>query len=198
MHFRTFLWVSCLWFFCIFSSITAEATVEPITPNASPEARALLQLLCEISGQFTLMGQHNNPNTKDRNSQFAAKYIGEMPVIWSTDMGFAKAGDTDSYLARPDIVEEAKRQHRMGFLVTICWHAVPPIADEPVIFRPQRDADPAYRHVTANYRTACGLPPLPMQEGSTNFSGVWEFNEEKSQLDNFAVGNCPYKMEIFQ
>jgi mannan endo-1,4-beta-mannosidase len=51
-------------------------------------------------------------------------------------MGFAKAGDTDSYLARPDIVEEAKRQHQLGSIITICWHAVPPTADEPVTFRP--------------------------------------------------------------
>jgi mannan endo-1,4-beta-mannosidase len=65
-----------------------------------------------------------------------------MPAIWSTDWGFAEDGDTDSYLARPDIVEEAKRQHRLGSLVTICWHAVPPTADEPVTFRPQRDAAP--------------------------------------------------------
>ena len=41
-----------------------------------------------------------------------------------------------SYLARPDIVKEAIRQHQLGSLVTICWHAVPPTADEPVTFRP--------------------------------------------------------------
>jgi len=115
--------------------------VEPVTPQASPEARALLKLMYDISGTYTLMGQHNYPNTKDRNSQFAARYIGEIPAIWSTDKGFAEDGDTDSYLTRPDIVQEAIRQHKLGSLVTICWHAVPPTADEPVTFRPQRGAD---------------------------------------------------------
>ena len=127
---------------CIVLHCSRESAV-PVTPNVSPEARALLQLFYNISGRYTLTGQHNYPNTRDRNSQFAAKYIGQTPVIWSTDWGFAEDGDTDSYLARPDIVEEAIRQHRKGSLVTICWHAVPPTADEPVTFRPPQDGRPA-------------------------------------------------------
>lgn len=122
-------------------SLPDFAKVKPVTPNASKETKALLQLLYDISGKYTLTGQHNYPNTRDRNSQFAARYIGKLPAIWSTDMGFAKEGDTDSYLARSDIVEEAIRQHQMGSLVTICWHAVPPTADEPVTFRPPHGVD---------------------------------------------------------
>ena len=115
---------------------------EPANPNASPEARALIDFYYRISGKYTLTGQHNYPNTKDRNSQFAKKYTGRTPVIWSTDMGFAKDGDTDSYLARPDIVKEAIRQHEKGSIITICWHAVPPTANEPVTFQPQRKMPP--------------------------------------------------------
>jgi len=115
----------------------SDKNLKPVTPNASPEAKALLDFLYRISGKYILTGQHNYPNTRDRNSQFASKYIGRTPVVWSTDMGFAKEGDTDSYLARPDIVEEAKRQHQIGSIITICWHAVPPTADEPVTFRPE-------------------------------------------------------------
>jgi mannan endo-1,4-beta-mannosidase len=124
------------------SPLISADSIKPITPNASPEARALLQFLHDISGKFTLTGQHNYPNTKDRNTRFAAEYIGKTPVVFSTDWGFAKDGDTDSYLARRDIVEEAKRQHRLGSIITICWHAVPPTADEPVTFRPQPGAAP--------------------------------------------------------
>jgi mannan endo-1,4-beta-mannosidase len=117
-------------------------TAEPVTPNASPEARALLQLLHDISGKYTLTGQHNFPNVKDRNSQFAARYIGKTPVIFGSDMGHAKAGDSDSYLARPDIVREAIRQHQLGSIVALCWHAVPPTTDEPGTFRPLPGSDP--------------------------------------------------------
>lgn len=129
-----------LWCGWLFSLAGADTGIQPVAPNASPEARALLELLCRTSGKYIFTGQHNYPNTKDRNSQFAARYTGKRPAIWSTDWGFAKDGDTDSCLARPDIVQEAKRQHHMGSLVTICWHAVPPTADEPVTFRPQPGA----------------------------------------------------------
>jgi mannan endo-1,4-beta-mannosidase len=114
----------------------AEGAFKPATPHASPEAAALLKFLYGISGKYTLTGQHNYPNIKDRNSRFAAEYTGKTPAVFSTDWGHAKAGDTDSYLARPDIVEEAVRQQGLGSIITICWHAAPPTADEPVTFRP--------------------------------------------------------------
>jgi mannan endo-1,4-beta-mannosidase len=119
-----------------------EIVAKPVTGDASPEATALLQFLCDISGKYTLTGQHNFPNTKSRNSEFASKYIGKTPVIWGTDWGHAKAGDSDSYLARPDIVQEAIRQHQLGSIVALCWHAVPPTTDEPGTFRPLPGSDP--------------------------------------------------------
>jgi mannan endo-1,4-beta-mannosidase len=116
------------------SLFSLDKNIKPVTPHASPEAQALLRFIYSISGQYTLTGQHNYPNTKSKNSHFAAAYIGKTPIVFSTDWGFAKDGDKDSYLARPDIVEEIKRQHHLGSIITICWHAVPPTADEPISF----------------------------------------------------------------
>jgi mannan endo-1,4-beta-mannosidase len=116
--------------------------VKPVTPGALPEVQALLETLYSLSGHYTLSGQHNYPNVKSRNSEFAAKYTGKMPAIFSSDLGHAKADDFDSYLARPDIVKEAIRQHQLGALVTLCWHAVPPTADEPVTFQQLPGSDP--------------------------------------------------------
>jgi mannan endo-1,4-beta-mannosidase len=127
-----------------FFGLTALRAADPVTPNASPEARALLKLLDDVSGRYTFTGQHNYPNTKDHNSVFAANYTGEMPVVYGIDMGHAVAGNSDSYLARPDIVKECIRQHHAGSLVTICWHAVPPTGDEPTTFSPQPGADPKH------------------------------------------------------
>jgi mannan endo-1,4-beta-mannosidase len=115
---------------------------EPVTPNVSTEAKALLIFFYDNSGRYTLTGQHNYPNTGDRNTLFAAAYIGKTPAVFSTDWGFAADGDKDSYLTRPEIVKEAIRQHKKGSLITICWHAVPPTADEPVTFRPQPGNEP--------------------------------------------------------
>jgi mannan endo-1,4-beta-mannosidase len=129
----------------IFSAPAAaqERTMNPVTKNVSPEARALLNFFYVISGEYLLTGQHNFPNVKGRNTRFAADYIGKTPVIYGTDWGFAKDGNSDSYLARQDIVDEAIRQNKLGSLITICWHAVPPTANEPVTFQPLPGADPA-------------------------------------------------------
>lgn len=128
--------------FVLSSAIVNSAMAAgPANPNATPEARALLRFIYSISGKYTLTGQHNYPDTKDKNSRFAFQYTGQTPVIWSSDMGFAKQGDKDSYLARADIVREAIRQHKQGSIITICWHAVPPTAKEPVTFMPQGKAD---------------------------------------------------------
>lgn len=120
----------------------AGAGAVPVTPDASPEARALLQFLYDISGKYTLTGQHNFPNVKSRNTEFAAKYLGRTPIIFGSDFGHAKPGDSNSYLARPDIVKEAIRQHQLGSIVALCWHAVPPTADEPITFMPLPNSDP--------------------------------------------------------
>ena len=110
--------------------------ITPVTPNASPEAVALLEYIQSLGGKYTLSGQHNFPISRDRNTQFASDYIGKTPAVWSQDFGFAKEGDKDSYLARPSIVEEAIRQHKLGSIITLCWHAVPPTAEEPITFQP--------------------------------------------------------------
>jgi mannan endo-1,4-beta-mannosidase len=114
----------------------------PVTPNASPEAAALLRFLYGISGNHILTGQHNYPDSKALNSEFASRYIGKTPVIFGKDWGHSEAGDKDSYLARPNIVQEAIREHQMGAIVALCWHAAPPTADEPVTFALQPNSDP--------------------------------------------------------
>jgi len=131
-------------FFCCSKEVAAQQkTITPVTKNASPEARALLKFFYSISGEYLLTGQHNYPNVKERNTKFAAEYIGKTPVVYSTDWGFAFDGNTDSYLARQDIVDEAIRQNKLGSIITICWHAVPPTANEPVTFQPLPGADSA-------------------------------------------------------
>jgi mannan endo-1,4-beta-mannosidase len=122
---------------------TDVMATDPVNPNATPEARALLKYIQSLSGKFILSGQHNYPATGDRNTQFAADYIGKTPVVWSQDFGFAADGDKDSYKSRPAIVQEAIRQHKKGAIITLCWHAVPPTANEPVTFQPLQGADPA-------------------------------------------------------
>ena len=142
MKMRHLVFVAVIIAMAVSSVFGQNETVKPATPHASPEARALLQLIYNLSGKYTLTGQHNFPAAGDRNSVFAAGYEGKPPVIWSTDFGFAKEGDKDSYRKRWAMVEEAERQTKMGSIITLCWHAVPPTAKEPVTFQPVPGADP--------------------------------------------------------
>ncbi len=116
-------------------SLTGQS-IKPVTPNATEEATALLELLYRAGGTHVLSGQHNFPVARARNSEFASDYIGKTPVVWSQDFGFSVADDKDSYLSRPAIVDEAIKQYKKGAIITLCWHAVPPTADEPITFQP--------------------------------------------------------------
>jgi len=142
MKFRNVILIAILLCAFSFPLFSQDENVKPATSNASPEAKALLQLIYNLSGRYTLTGQHNFPAAKDYNSRFAAAYTGKTPVIWSTDFGFAKEGDKDSYLMRSAMVEEAKRQNKIGSIITLCWHAVPPTASEPVTFMPLPGSNP--------------------------------------------------------
>ena len=62
----------------------------PVTPNASPEARALLKFIYSISGQHTLTGQHNFPNTKDVSTLAATHAYGKVPAIFGQDFGLLR------------------------------------------------------------------------------------------------------------
>jgi mannan endo-1,4-beta-mannosidase len=126
---------------CVSSHSRKEAGLVPVTPNASPEARALLKFLQDVSGKRTLTGQHNFPNTKDASTRRATEAYGKVPAIFGQDFGFAAPGNSDAAAARPDIVAECQRQYEQGAIITLCWHAVPPTADEPVTFRPKPGAD---------------------------------------------------------
>jgi mannan endo-1,4-beta-mannosidase len=108
---------------------------DPVTPNASPEAKALLHFLYSISGKHTLIGQHNYPGEQEIYTQSAATaYGGKTPALYGTDWGFAKQGDKDSAYVRPAIVQELIKQFHNGSIIAICWHEVRPTEDEPVTF----------------------------------------------------------------
>jgi mannan endo-1,4-beta-mannosidase len=108
---------------------------DPVNPNATPEARALLKYLYTIAGKHTLIGQHNFIGVQARSTAAAAQRLGKTPALYGTDWGFAKAGDIDTIYARDLAVKELIQQHRNGSIIAICWHEVRPTADEPVTFR---------------------------------------------------------------
>jgi len=109
----------------------------PVTYNASPEARALLHFLYTISGKHTLTGQHNYAAEQEFSTDLATKMSGKTPALYGTDLGFAVAGDKDSAYVRHETVQELIKKWNEGYVIALCWHAVPPTMDEPVTFRGQ-------------------------------------------------------------
>ena len=104
--------------------------IEPVNPQASPEARRLLQFLHSISGKKTLSGQHNYPGFHSGYSNRAYEITGQCPAIWGQDFGFT-VDDKDGIVHREANLEEAIRRHREGSLITLMWHAVRPTDNEP-------------------------------------------------------------------
>jgi len=108
---------------------------DPVTPNASPEAKALLKYLYSICGKHTIIGQHNFAGVHELSTAAAARNLGKTPALYGTDWGFSRAGDIDSIYARDNTVKEVIKQYRNGSIIALCWHEVRPTADEPVTFQ---------------------------------------------------------------
>jgi cephalosporin-C deacetylase len=108
---------------------------DPVTPNASPEARALLKYLYAISNQHTMTGQHNYAAQQEISTAAALKVSHKTPIIYGTDWGFSKQGDKDSAYVRQATVDELIKQYKAGSIIAITWHEVRPTEDEPVTFK---------------------------------------------------------------
>ena len=127
--------------FCIILSLIVRAQVKPVTPDASPEAIKLLEYLYSISGRKTLSGQHCAPLEGSLNLPVLEKRLGVYPAVFGQDFGFSAPGTWDGINYRQQIVDEAIRRSHEGFIITLMWHAVRPIEEEPVTFRESIQGD---------------------------------------------------------
>ncbi len=107
---------------------------QPVVPNPSPEAVELLNYLYSISGKHTLTGQHCIPLVGSTRLAGVEKLTGLYPAVFGQDFGFSAAGTWDGINFRQQIVDEAIRRHNEGFIITLMWHAVRPVDEEPVSF----------------------------------------------------------------
>jgi len=99
---------------------------QPVNKNASPEARKLLSYLYGLKGKQTLAGQHNYNHELNKYMDVAESLTGKRPAVWGTDFIL---GGTKDY--GPEIVEEAIKKHKEGYIVTLMWHAGRPTDDPP-------------------------------------------------------------------
>ncbi len=110
-------------------------SIQPVTANASPEAASLLQYIYGISGKQTLTGQHCVPLVGSLRLVGVHRQTKHYPAVFGQDFGFDAPGSWDGINYRQQIVDEAIRRHQEGFIITLMWHAVRPMDEEPVTFR---------------------------------------------------------------
>jgi mannan endo-1,4-beta-mannosidase len=104
----------------------APVTGAPVNPKASPQARILLRCLYTISGKRILSGQHNYTMNRSGYSDRAAQIANKYPAVWGSDFGHGP----ESLAKRQEMIDEAKRQHAAGSIITLMWHAVRPVDEE--------------------------------------------------------------------
>ena len=98
----------------------------PVNPNASPEAKRVLSYLYSISGKYILSGQHNYNQEMNRYSDSAKVITGKYPAVWGTDFIWNGMQDNGQ-----QIVDEAIRKWKQGYLITLMWHEGRPTDDPP-------------------------------------------------------------------
>ena len=100
----------------------AEIKAAPVVSNASPEAVKLLSFLHSIKGKYTIAGQHDYPAEMSRYADYTRHIFGKTPLLWGCDFTW---GATHRY--REQMVQEAIKRYNDGYIVTLMWHANPPV-----------------------------------------------------------------------
>jgi len=106
----------------------------PVNPEASEKAKELLSYIYSISGTKTLSGQHSVPLDGSNRLFGVYRHTKHYPAIYGQDFGFSPEGTWDGINFRQRIIDEAIRRSKEGFIITLMWHAVNPVDEEPVSF----------------------------------------------------------------
>jgi len=108
-------------------SKTSKTVYQPVNPNATKEARDLLNYLYSIKGQYILSGQHNYDHELLRSTDSVKAITGQLPAIWGAD--FLGAGN------RQNLVDQAVIQHNQGNIITLMYHQVKPFDHDSLGFQ---------------------------------------------------------------
>ncbi len=101
----------------------ASQNYKPVNPNATAEARKILDYLYQINGKSILAGQHGGGN---RFLDSVKAITGKYPALWGSD--FIWWGTKDN---GQNVVNEAIKRYKEGYLITLMWHQGRPTDDPP-------------------------------------------------------------------
>jgi cellobiose epimerase len=99
---------------------------EPVNRDATPAARELLARLYSLSGRNIIAGHQNYVGRIDTYPKRIAAITGRSPQIWGCDFIHYDREGTAS-----QVVREAAKKFKEGYIITLMWHAGRPTDDPP-------------------------------------------------------------------
>jgi mannan endo-1,4-beta-mannosidase len=108
------------------TGVYANSQNKSVNKNISASAEKLLEFIYQLNGKNTLAGQHNYSPNFNQYMDTVKSITGKMPAVWGTDFisdGIKDFGD--------EIVKEAIKKWKDGYIVTLMWHAGRPIDNPP-------------------------------------------------------------------
>ena len=102
----------------LFALAGCNSGIRPVNPDASSDAKELLNFIYSLKGENILSGQHNYPGTISESTEEVYEITGEIPVVWGQDFGFTE-DDKDGIIYRERNMQEAIKKHREGYIITL-------------------------------------------------------------------------------
>ena len=99
---------------------------DPVNRNATLEAKKLLEYLYSLKGKKIIAGHHNSADTPEKFPNRVKELTGSSPELWGCDfVNYYRKGQAEQ------IVREAHRKYKEGYIVTLMWHVGRPQDDPP-------------------------------------------------------------------
>lgn len=106
-------------------SVSAASGTLPVNPNASSEAKSLLQTMYNMKGRGMITGVYNWHAVPRERTEKLKNITGEYAGIWNCEFGY---GDTSENMqrVRREVINTAKAQAEAGNIISLMWHEVKP------------------------------------------------------------------------
>lgn len=100
--------------------LSSAPTPQPVTAEASDDAKALLARLYSITGNAVLSGQENGEQSVSGSTARVLEATAKYPAIYAQELG------TNGNAQVEAILHEAKQQNKEHSIVSLSWHAPSP------------------------------------------------------------------------
>ncbi len=151
---QRFIFYSFILVFLFSCSENEEKYIQPANKNASVKTVNLFNFLQDISGKYTLSGQHEYCGKESVYTDQLEALTGKRSVVWGSDFSWCAEGESAKSFqhcgpinlsapatpfkflditmeeARSALIDEIKEQYASGHIITMMWHGCFPTDGE--------------------------------------------------------------------